>query len=505
MTPLLLTLLACDPGAAPPADAVAVLRRASLDLRGRLPSEAELDAAAADLDAALDAVVADAAFGARYADLVAPVWRTRVDRLSPLATDLRVERSLGDEPLRVLARIADDDLAYTELVTGDWTMADARVAEAWPVDRDDDGPGWSVARYTDGRPAAGVLSGNGLWWRYGSTAENVNRGRANALSRILLCSDFSARPVHFERSATLLDPAALRVETRSNPACANCHSSLDPLAAYLYGFWYFDEISARPTYDPGTERLWRTMTGVGPSFFGSEGYTLDDLGHQVAGDPRFVACAVETAWEALLRRDAGPDDAAALARHRERFLEGGLTLRALVRSILDDDAWRRGPDGGHHLLTPSTYAAVIADLTGWRWTFQELPVLDNDVVGLRTLAGGADGREVTSEARLPSATTVLVAHRVAEMAALYAVAHDAERPAGARLFTDAALTGDADPVEVVQALHRRLFGRVVAPDSVEVGVGVGLYAEALALEGDPGRAWAVVLALLLRDPDLLVP
>ena len=53
------------------------------------------------------------------------------------------------------------------------------------------------ARYTDGRPAAGVLATNGLWWRYTTTDSNMNRTRAAAISRLLLCEDFMARPVSF--------------------------------------------------------------------------------------------------------------------------------------------------------------------------------------------------------------------------------------------------------------------------------------------------------------------
>ena len=50
-----------------------------------------------------------------------------------------------------------------------------------------------MARYQDGRPAAGVLATNGLWWRYRSTASNANRKRANQASRILLCQDYLVR------------------------------------------------------------------------------------------------------------------------------------------------------------------------------------------------------------------------------------------------------------------------------------------------------------------------
>lgn len=501
------------PPVAPPFDAAAVLVRASIDLRGRLPTEAELVAVEVDPEALpglLDGFVQDRRFGARVADLFAPGTRTRVDQLAyDGQVALADQVSLGDEPLQVIARIANEDLPYTEVVTGDWTMADERLARVWPVDYPEGATGWQVARYTDGRPHAGILSGNALWWRHRSTAENYNRGRANALTRLLLCTDFLARPVHFERTTDIFDAEALRVETRENPACANCHSSLDPIGSYLYGFWTYSEVAERGTYSFGAEPLWRSGTGMPPSFFGAPGYTLPDLGAQIAGDPRFVTCAVETSWSGLLRRPAAPSDLNRLTTHREAFLDGGLTLRALVRSIVNDPAYRAVGEADHadnlKLMTPRTLALVLEDLTGFRWTWEDLGMLDNDLVGLRALGGGADGREITAEATRPTAPSLLVLERVAEMAALWAVAHDAERPEAARLFPSGtaidAATAEADAIATVQHLFRRALARSVAADGQEVELSLRLWADARALEGDPERAWAVVLAWILRDPD----
>lgn len=507
----LLALCACTPAApAPTVNAEAVLTRTSVALRGRLPTVSELDKVArpGGLDRAIDAILADSAFGARVADLVAPVWRTRVDQLSTLGADPLTERALGDQPLRMVAQLADADLPWTELVTGDWTMADGAVAAVWPVDVSPAPGDWKQAHWTDGRPAAGVLSSNTLWWRYRSTVENVNRGRANAVSRILLCEDFSARPVHFERTAGVLDAGALLAETLTNPSCVNCHSTLDPISAYLYGFWYFGDQGERAVYQPATEPMWRSTTGIAPSFFGVPGYTLEDLGQQIAGDPRFVQCAVETVWEGLLRRDKAPADQDRLTVHREAFLDGGLTMRALVGSIVRDPAWQAAAsDQGDDLLlmTPRTLQSVMEDLTGFRWTSGGVDLLDDDRLGVRTLAGGADGREITHEARSPTATTALVVERVAEAAATRAVSNIAVRDG---LFgrLDGRWRPDTDHAEMagaVQHLFRRVLGRTVAADGDEVRVTLALWDEALLSEGESWRAWAVVLAYLLRDPEFL--
>jgi hypothetical protein len=92
------------------------------------------------------------------------------------------------------------------------TLDDVGLAVAEGVSR--------VWTYADGRPAAGVLSTNGLWWRYPSTASNGNRKRADTPSRIFLCHDYTnrieARQCSAEReqrygSYTGVEPGHLRL------------------------------------------------------------------------------------------------------------------------------------------------------------------------------------------------------------------------------------------------------------------------------------------------------
>lgn len=520
-----------DPATALPAmpDA-ALLSRVSLDLRGVRPTVEELDRLAADpaeLEPLVQEFLDDPRFGTRIVDLYAEVFLTRADTYTLSATTLGLDsqpifaRSVGEEPLQVLARIARDDLPYPELVTGDWTMANEVTAEIWPVTHDGT-PGWQVSAYTDGRPAAGVLAGNGLWWRYTSTTSNANRKRANQISRIFLCNDYLIRPIEFERDQDLLDEEAVANAISNDPGCVACHSSLDPLAGYLFGFWSYNPGSYVDlgTYHPERERLWADYLDVAPAYYGQPGQTLRDLGVQIAQDPRFPACAVETAWSLLLRRPSTMADTDALTTHREAFLGGDLRMDVLYASLVTDPRYRAA-DVAHpladevgavpvKLATADLLASQIEDLTGFRWTWLDYDMMQTDVVGVRTLAGGADGRSVARAAVSPNATLVLVQERLAEAAAWHVVVSDMETsPADRRLFSrvDLDATTASDPegaVAQVQFLHKRIFGRTVAADSDEVEAHLALWDDLHALEGSAPAAWAGVLTAMLRDPDLLL-
>jgi hypothetical protein len=494
----------------PELDPTALARRISLDVRGEPPTLEEYRAVLDDpaaLDGLVDTWLADPRFADRIVELYAEIYLSRTESFPFSAHDLNAgdpvafDRALGEEPLRILARIAAEDLPYTDLVTADWTMANDTLAAAFPIDLPGSGEAWRVGHYTDGRPAAGVLSTTGLMWRYTSTTSNANRKRANQVSRVLLCNDYLTRPVDFDRNVNLLDEGAVLDALKNDPTCVSCHVSLDPLASYFYGFWWLREDSAidAALYHPERERFWQDITGVAPGYYGQPGNTLRDLGVQIASDPRFVECAVEQAWELLLRRDSTLEDFEALTRHREAFLQGGLTVRALMRSILTDPAYRAANTddpaaASLKLATPDLLASQVEALTGYRWTWAGYDMFTSDEVGIRTLSGGADGFAVTSTARSPNATSVLAQQRLAEASVVHARNTDPSRLFGtadlAQPPTDQAL---ADLMLVV-------LGQVVEPDGEEVAALSELWDQLFAVESDATGAWAGVAYALMRDP-----
>jgi hypothetical protein len=508
----LLSLLACKDEPEPSlGDPTARMVRASLDLRGVRPSQAELDqliAEPASADALIDEWLEDPKFELRVRDLFARVWRTRVDTFNVgfFGTGVGGDTplflsSVGDEPLVVISQIAAQDRPHTDIVTSPTTWANSSLAKRFPLDYPEDGQGWQEVTYTDGRPMAGVLSTNGLWWRYLSTPENYNRGRANALSRILLCSDFASRPVEFSRaSAEEVEGVGATDRTQTDPTCLSCHSGLDPLGSLLYGFHSVDGYSPTVRYSLGHERDWMSSTEVEPAYFGQPVRDLRELGIAIAADPRFLQCAVQQVYAGLHSIQPEQADPEALERHHEAFLQGGARLKALYRSIVTDPEYASSP---RRMLPVESLVSAVDDLTGYTWEHEGVGMLSSDEEGLRTLGGGLDGRVVTRPATTPNATTVLVTERLAELAAPYAVAHDAERPREEQLlpgidFTET-LEGDRAEMEATVAhLFRRALGRL--PTEAETEDLLETWGEA-ALIATPEDAWSVVLAVLIRDPE----
>ena len=164
-----------------------------------------MEADPAALQTLRDTYLDDPRLEDRLVSLFAERWHTRVDvfdieyydyHLDPLE-EFAFEQAVGEEPLRLIARIAVEDRPWVEIVTTDTTVANEVLGALWPLDYPEGETGWQEVHYTDGRPAVGVLATNGLWWRFNTDNSNMNRKRAAALARLLLCVDYLARPVSF--------------------------------------------------------------------------------------------------------------------------------------------------------------------------------------------------------------------------------------------------------------------------------------------------------------------
>lgn len=499
-----------------------LLRRMSLDLRGVLPSVEELDAIEADpskIEVYRDMFLDDPRLEERLVRLFAESWHTRVDEM-PLyvsdygLTDLdiyRFQRAIGEEPLRLMARVAVEDRPWSDIVTADHTIANDLLIEMFGLDAEP-GEGWRQARYTDLRPAAGVLGTNGLWWRFTTNPFNHSRARAAAITRLLLCDDYLARPVTFVASPALLDVDGSALATQTDPACLACHATLDPIAQVLFGFWPFDmyEPLEMERYHPEREPLGEEFLGVDAAYFGTPMDGLGDLGPLLAADPRFPRCAVETLARALWRRDVELADFDQVEVLRRSFVADGERLRPLVRALTDTAEYRAGAFEDvaaedtmdrtmvRRTLSTDQLATSIADLTGWTWTYAGYEQLDNDTVGFRVMTGGVDGIAATRPTADPSVSWTLSTATAAEGAALAAAS--ALGSGALSGVTEATIPGDAAFGEALRDLHWRLFG-VRADDAWEADM-TDLWSSVAATDG-ARVGWAAVLTSMLRDPAFL--
>jgi hypothetical protein len=514
------------------------LARASLALRGVRPSLAELRAVAAEPDrvaALVDRYLESAGFGATIRDLHNEVLLLHFELTSnaftpppspPLQaiTFAEMNRSIYDEPLRLIEDIVMSDQPYTRIVTAGYTMADRTVATVWGLDHSER-DGWERARWTDDRGPAGILASPALHMRYRSAAFNYNRARANAISRSLLCHDFSESDIRIDTSVNLSDPAVVADAVVHNPSCAGCHQALDPLASYFFVFLPGAvDYPAYPAsfYQPDAASAWMTTSGRPPGYFGTQPEGLAGLGRAIAADPRFARCAAVNFASYLTEKPARDLSPAWIARLQDGFVRSGHSAKLLARAIVLSDEFRTASSAdpvaaegviGYQKVRPAQLSRMLADVTGftWQadttatvngWAFGRVDYLADDLLGYRVLAGGIDSWFVTAPTHTMNATATLVTRAAARQAAAFVVDHDAAAVAAQRtLFTRAAVD-DIDPAHVraeLAELHARIYSELVDPDDPVLDDTQALFDAALAAGGDARRAWTVTLTGMLSD------
>jgi hypothetical protein len=515
------------------------LARASLALRGVRPTLAELRAVAEQPDrvtALVDRYLEAPEFGATIRELHNELLRLHPQLTNftpPPAPPLQgasftdLNRAIYDEPLRLIEDVVMTDQPYTRIVTAGYTMADRTVATMWGMDHSDR-DGWERTHWADDRGAAGILASTALYLRYRSVNFNQNRARANAISRSLLCHDFSESDIHIDTSVDLSNAAIVADAEVRNPSCAGCHQAMDPLASYFFGFHQgvlgSVPIGSYPVsfYHSDTEGDWEYTTGRPPGYFGAAPVGLAGLGGAIAADPRFARCAAINFASYLTEQPASALSPAWIARLQDGFAHNGFSAKRLARAIVLSDEFRRASDPdpiaaegvvGYQKLRPAQLARMLGALTGFAWQADSnlslggwglgrIDYLDDDIVGYRVLAGGTDSWWVTSPSHTMNATASLVTRGAARRAAAFAVERDADTPAAKRQLFTRASVDDGDPADVraeLAELHGRIFSELVDPDDPALDDSAELFAGALAASGDPRRAWVVTLTGMLSD------
>jgi len=337
-----------------------LLRRVTLSLAGRLPTDAEQAAiekgGVKAMPAILDAVMKEDAFytrlregfndvfltagldGATEATVLGyehfgttRLWHQKHDVSAAgdeqaqkqarykLATDYR--KALIAEPMKLIEHIVRNDKPFTEIATADYIMVSPYTARGYGIFdavkaqfKNPDDPfefipiklkslvsrnkGENQESATGFYPHAGMLSTFQYVARYPTTETNRNRLRARMYYQHFLGVDVLELAARVSDAATAT--AKYKVPTMEASECVVCHRTLDPVAGLFQDYWRFADAGVFGKRKGG----WFTDM-FGPGFEGenmppSERWrSLQWLGERTVKDPRFAVAMVEHVYYIL--------------------------------------------------------------------------------------------------------------------------------------------------------------------------------------------------------------
>jgi hypothetical protein len=337
-----------------------LLRRATLSLAGRLPTEAEKAAIAGKgLDALpplLDSLLKEDAFYDRLREAFNDIFLTVGLDGNPEATVLTYEhftktrlwtqkhdlshvpekdrqrarykldadyrKALLGEPMKLIEHIVRNDRPFTEIVTADYIMVTPYTARGYGIFdqvkakfKNPDDPFEYVpvkikalkgrSRATDQEsatgdyPHAGLLSTFQYMRRYPTTETNRNRLRARMYYLHFLGVDA------LELAARVSDAAAVTakypIPTMQASECVVCHKTIDPVAGCFQDYYDFEGVYGRRK--GGWYKDIFDAGFEGEKLPAKERWrALQWLGERTAKDPRFAVAMVEHVWYVLTGR-----------------------------------------------------------------------------------------------------------------------------------------------------------------------------------------------------------
>ena len=326
-------------------DAAQTLRKASLQLAGRVPTDAELAAVkkggTGALDPALLGMMGERAFLERVKEIFNDVLLTDANlfyRVYDSLTNKTLDKrsypgwnwygspdsdagrltldALAREPLELVAHVVAQGRPATEIVTARYRLVNPYTARVFGLNPSFKNPADlsefvevqlpAIHDYAPGQGEyAGVLTTTSFLFRYPNTETNRNRKRARYFYQYFLGYDIM-------QSVPRIDLSTIDFSAdpwRQNPVCTGCHASLDPVAGafqnwtncysgqgiryykpnerFCQGAWYPDATM----YPPGTgagkalpaAQLPRALEALAGSVVGNPGFARAMVGHLLRG------------------------------------------------------------------------------------------------------------------------------------------------------------------------------------------------------------------------------
>ena len=300
------------------------LRKASLELTGKLPTQSQIAVTEQHGQLGLEASVWEMMREDAFYDRIKEIYNDRfltnkyLDRENAIDLldeevfpNLRWYESYGDETrelandslareaLELIAYVVRTDRPFTEILTADYTMVNGYSAPSLigypgiPLEISDDPMRFRKAKIA-GVPHAGILTSPMFLNRFPTSDTNRNRHRSRMAYQFFIDVDinqFGNRPVD-------ANEAEGDNPTLTNPDCTVCHTTLDPAAGC---FMNWDESGRFDFDEPGQwheDMLPPGFSGI-PLPEDRRDSALQWLAEQLSDHPGFARATVKTMFAGL--------------------------------------------------------------------------------------------------------------------------------------------------------------------------------------------------------------
>jgi len=309
---------------------------------GALSSDEDLEREARRLLDDSRARVTIRAFAVQWLGVEAISDQPKSAVLFPDADDALREAMLEETASFVAHVVFDGSGRYDELVSADYTFADARLAAHYGLDGVGEEGNQRVTTAEVRR--AGVLGHAALLARYAHSDQSSPIQRGIFVRRRLLCQEFAAPPPDaggvpdVDPSATTRERFAQHTERE---ACASCHRYIDDLG---FGFESFDALGRYRTMDgdlPVDSRgNLNDVEGLGTNT-DAPFSTLPELGRILAESDAAEACFVRQYVRFQRGAREGAAERCGIDALTKRFHDSGGDIRSLIVESYLSPAFRR--------------------------------------------------------------------------------------------------------------------------------------------------------------------
>ena len=203
-------------------------------------------------------------------------------------------------------------------------------------------------------------------------------------------------------------------------------------------------------------------------------------------------------WHKCFHRPVDSDEWSAWQPHLSNFVESGYTIKPLLRSIFDEEAYRNVEET--KIVSADLFAKQLSQLTQYRFTVDGIDGIDTDLYGLRGLFGGRGKDWMSNPSAVPTTTFSLVVQRLSEGAAYHAT-HDSDAIAHS---SDLTLNKHQAAMIYSSSLQRSYLNH---PTGEQTDTLMELWNDVYSIDNDPISAWQATLIYLFRHPyffDLLM-